>query len=304
VPGSATTVSHSAAGRLRGLAHLLVVYVVWSSTYLAIRLAVRPGAGFPPFTLGALRCLSAAPLLLGWAALRGKRVRPSRAELATLAVSGTLLWLFGNGFVVFAERRAESAVAALIVSSTPIWVALLESAADRRWPRPGLSLALLVGFSGAALLSYPALRGGISADATSIVVLLIGALSWGGGSLYQRRRHLGLDPVVSSGYQQLAGGCGMAALALATREPLPTPTPLAWAGFLFLLVFGSLLAFTSFLLALRLLPTRIVFTYAYVNPVLAVLLGWAVLGEHVDAWTMVGAALVLAGVAGVFRAAR
>ncbi len=290
--------------RLRGLAHLLVVYVVWSSTYLAIRLAVRPGAGFPPFTLGALRCLCAAPLLLGWAALRGKRVRPSRAELGTLALSGTLLWLFGNGLVVFAEQRAESAVAALILSSTPIWVALLESAAERRWPGPGLGLALLVGFSGTALLSYPALRDGISADGASIVVLLVAALSWGGGSLFQRRRHLGLDPVVSSSYQQLAGGCGMAVLALATREPLPTPTPIAWAGFLFLLVFGSLLAFTSFLLALRLLPTRIVFTYAYVNPVLAVLLGWAVLGEHVDAWTMGGAALVLAGVAGVFHAAR
>jgi drug/metabolite transporter (DMT)-like permease len=304
VPGFQQAATHGGSLRLRGLAHLFVVYVVWSSTYLAIRLAVRPGAGFPPFTLGALRCLCAAPLLLAWAALRGERVRPSRAELTTLALSGTLLWLFGNGFVVFAERRAESAVAALIVSSTPIWVALLESAADRRWPGPGLSLALLVGFSGAALLSYPALRDGVRADAASIVVLLVGALSWGGGSLYQRRRHLSLDPVVSSGYQQLAGGCGMALLALVTREPLPTPTPLAWSGFLFLLVFGSLLAFTSFLLALRLLPTRIVFTYAYVNPVLAVLLGWAVLGEHVDGWTVGGAALVLAGVAGVFRAAR
>ena len=303
MPGSATPVSHGGS-RLRGLAHLLVVYVVWSSTYLAIRLAVRPGAGFPPFTLGALRCLCAAPLLLAWAVLRGARVRPSRAELGTLALSGTLLWVFGNGFVVFAEQRAESALSALILSSTPIWVALLESAADRRWPGRRLSLALLVGFSGAALLSYPALRDGIRADATSIVVLLVAALSWGGGSLYQRRRQLGLDPVVSSGYQQLAGGCGMAVLALATREPLPTPTPLAWGGFFFLLVFGSLLAFTSFLLALRLLPTRVVFTYAYVNPVLAVLLGWAVLGEQVDAWTVGGAALVLAGVAGVFRSAR
>ena len=290
--------------RLRGIAHLLVVYVVWSSTYLAIRLAVRPGAGFAPFTLGALRCLCAAPLLLGWAALRGERVRPTRAELATLGLSGLLLWLLGNGLVVFAEQRAESAVAALIVSSTPIWVALLESAVDRRWPGPGLSLALLVGFSGAALLSYPALRDGISADATSIVVLLVAALSWGGGSLYQRRRPVALDPVVSSSFQQLAGGCGMAAMALLAREPVPTPTPIAWGGFVFLLVFGSLLAFTSFLRALHLLPTRIVFTYAYVNPVLAVLLGWAVLGEHVDAWTLGGAALVLAGVAGVFRSTR
>ncbi len=280
------------------------MYVVWSSTYLAIRVAVGPGGGFPPFSLGSLRCLAAAPLLLVWAWTRGARIRLTRREWIVLAVSGTLLWTTGNGFVVLAERHTESALAALIVSSTPIWVVLLETMLDRRWPTPLALLALVAGFVGAALISYPQMRGGLDADALSTLVLLVGALSWGGGSLYQRRHALSVDPVASSAWQQLFGGLGMAALSLASREPWPTPTPRAWAGFLFLLVFGSLLAFTSYLTALRLLPTRIVFTYAYVNPVIAVALGSVLLGERIGLLTAAGAALVLLGVAGAFRARR
>jgi drug/metabolite transporter (DMT)-like permease len=294
--------TRSASISLRGLLHLAVVYLVWSSTYLAMRVAVRPGAGFPPFTLGAVRCVLAGILLLAWMGWKGRRARLTRAELRVLAVSGTLLWTTGNGFVLFAEQRVESALAALLLSSTPIWVAMLEASVDRQYPSLLLALSLLLGFSGTALISGPELRSGSGADALSVLALLVGALSWGGGSLYQRRRHIGLDPVVSSGYQQLFGGVGMAILALLSREPLPRPTPAAWAGFAYLLVFGSLLAFTSYLLALRLLPTRIVFTYAYVNPVIAVFLGWLVLGERIGGWTLAGAALVLVGVAGTFRA--
>jgi drug/metabolite transporter (DMT)-like permease len=293
---------HVASVSWRGLLHLAVVYGVWSSTYLAIRVAVRPGAGFPPFTLGAVRCVVGGALLLAWMAWKGRRVRTSRPELLGLVVSGTLLWTTGNGLVLFAEQRVESALAALLLSSTPIWVALLEAWIDRQYPTPLLAFSLVLGFSGTALISAPGLRDGAAADPVSVLALLLGALSWGGGSLYQRRRHIGLDPVVSSGYQQLFGGAGMAVLALLSREPLPRPTPAAWAGFAYLLVFGSLLAFTSYLLALRLLPTRIVFTYAYVNPVIAVFLGWLVLGERIGGWTMAGAALVLVGVAGTFRA--
>lgn len=293
------------AGRafsLRGLAHLAVVYFVWSSTYLAIRVAVGPGGGFPPFSLGALRCLVAAPLLLGWAWTRGARMHVSPRELVVLAVSGTLLWTTGNGLVILAEQRTESALAALILSSTPIWVALLEAVIGRRWPSPLGVLALVVGFAGAGLISYPRLSGGLDADAVSTLLLLVAALSWGGGSLYQRRHALQVDPIASSAWQQLFGGLGMGVLSLASREPWPTPTPRAWAGFLFLLVFGSLVAFTSYLMALRLLPTRIVFTYAYVNPVLAVALGAVLLGERIGLVTAIGAGLVLLGVAGAFRA--
>jgi drug/metabolite transporter (DMT)-like permease len=285
----------------RGLLHLLVVYLVWSSTYLAIRVAVRPGGGFEPFTLGALRGGLAGLVLLAWSAFRRQRVRLARQELLALVISGTLLWTAGNGLVIYAEQRIESALAALLISTTPIWVAILEAVIDRACPRLLLAASLLLGFAGTGLISLPRLRHGTSADALAVAALLVGSLSWGGGSLYQRRRQLSLDPVVSSGYQQLFGAIGLALPALLMRERLPHPTAAAWGAFIFLLIFGSLIAFTSFLLALRLLPTRVVFTYAYVNPVIAVFLGWLLLGERIGAFALAGAALVLLGVFGVFR---
>lgn len=282
--------------------HLFVVYIVWSSTYLAIRVAVRPGAGFPPFALAAMRCLLAFPLLLVWSKARGLRVRPTRQELPVLAASGVLLWAFGNAFVVVAEQRISSALAAILIASTPIWVALLESLIDKRPPSKLMAAALLVGFVGVGLIGYPAMRGGVRADAIAVVILLIAALSWGGGSLLQRRRPVGLDAMVSAAYQMLFGGLAVAILSIGFGEPIPNPTGTAWLGFAFLLVFGSLISFISFLKALHLLPTRLVFTYGYVNPVIAAFLGWLVLGERVAGPALAGAALVLLGVAGAFRA--
>jgi drug/metabolite transporter (DMT)-like permease len=286
----------------RGLMHLFIVYLVWSSTYLAIRVAVRPGAGFPPFALAAMRCLLAFPLLFVWAKARGLRVRPTRQELPVLAASGVLLWAFGNAFVVVAEQRVSSALAAILIASTPIWVALLESLIDKRPPSKLMAAALLVGFVGVGLIGYPAMRGGVRADAIAVAILLIAALSWGAGSLLQRRRPVGLDAMVSAAYQMLFGGLAVAILSFSFGEPMPNPTGTAWLGFAFLLVFGSLISFTSFLKALHLLPTRLVFTYGYVNPVIAAFLGWLVLGERVAGPALAGAALVLLGVAGAFRA--
>jgi drug/metabolite transporter (DMT)-like permease len=297
MPSSSTT-----AVSWRGLAHLLVVYVVWSSTYLAIRVAVRPGAGFAPYSLAALRCLLAFPLLLGWARLRGLRLRPMHHELPRMALSGVLLWTFGNALVVVAEQRVDSALAAILIASTPIWVALIESLVDRRTPSRFAVVALLVGFAGTGLIGYPALRGGVRADALAILILPVSSLCWGAGSLLQRRRPVELDAMVCAAYQMLFGGLGTTAMALVCREPWPQPSASAWVAFGFLLVFGSLISFTSFLKALHLLPTRVVFTYSYVNPVLAGLLGWLVLGERLPSVALTGGALVLLGVAGAFRA--
>jgi drug/metabolite transporter (DMT)-like permease len=285
----------------QGLAHLAVVYVVWSSTYLAIRVAVRPGAGFPPFALAAMRCLAGFPVLLVWARARGLRIRPTWPELRLLAVSGVLLWTFGNALVVVAEQRIDSALAAILIASTPTWVALLESIVDRRFPPKLLLAALLVGFLGTGLVGYPALRGGVRADALAVGLALVASLAWGGGSLLQRRRPVALDSMVSAAYQMLFGGLGVLAMSLGFREPLPTPTLSAWLAFAFLLIFGSIISFTSFLKALHLLPTRLVFTYGYVNPVIATFLGWTILGESISGVSLLGAALVLVGVTGAFR---
>jgi len=300
VPSVAATESKLPWG---GIGHLCVVYLVWSSTYLAIPVAVRPGSGFPPFALAALRCLLGFPILFLWARGRGLRVGPTWPELRLLAVSGILLWTFGNAFVTVAEQRIDSALAALLIASTPIWVALLESIVDRRFPPAFLLASLLVGFLGTGLTAYPALRGGVHADVVAIVLLLIAALSWGGGSLLQRRRPIALDARVSAAYQMLFGGLGVLVISVGFREPMPTPNLSAWLAFAYLLIFGSIISFTSFLKALHLLPTRLVFTYGYVNPVIATFLGWLILNERLSGASLLGAALVLVGVAGSFRGA-
>jgi drug/metabolite transporter (DMT)-like permease len=285
-----------------GLGYLLVVYVVWGSTYLAIRIAVREGAGFPPFTMGAMRILAAGALLLLWAAASGRPLRLTRRELLVLAGSGLLLWVGGNGLVVWAEQRAASSYAALLVSSAPVWVALLEAALDRRVPSALLVASLLVGLAGVALLAVPALAAGSTVDVASATALILAAVTWGLGSVLQRRQPVGVPPLVSAGYQLLFGAGGLALAALAAREPLPTPTPEAWGAWGYLVVAGSLLGFTSYVQVLRLLPTTVAMTYAYVNPVIAVLLGALILGEAITPWMLGGMALVLLGVAGVFHA--
>ncbi|CCO07249.1 DMT family transporter [Desulforamulus hydrothermalis] len=284
-----------------GFLHLLIVYIVWGSTYLAIRVAVGQEGGFPPFTMGALRLLPAGCLLLLGSFLFRQALKLSWQELKILAVSGVFLWLGGNGLVMWAEQYADSGYAALLVGTTPMWVALAEAVLDRKAPAKLLVLSLLSGFAGIVVLSLPVLRHASQANILSITALLLAPLSWGMGSLLQRRNPVSLSPVVSSGYQQIFGGLGFAMLALLLGEPMPNPSAEAWWAFVYLVVFGSLLAFTSYIMALRLLPTGIVMTYAYVNPVVAVFLGWLILHEPISLWTIGGTTLVLLGVAGTFR---
>jgi drug/metabolite transporter (DMT)-like permease len=284
-----------------GLAHLLVVYLVYGSTYLAIRVAVREGSGFPPFTLGLMRIALASGILLLWAALRGHRLRPSRQEFWVLAVSGLLFWTAGNGLVSWAEQGADSGLAALIVASTPIWAALIEAIIDRHLPSKRFVAALLAGFAGIVLLSTPALRAGKRTDMLAVAALLGASASWAAGSILQSRRPIALSPQVSSGYQQLFGFLGFIFTVLLANEPRPTPLADAWLAWGYLVLFGSVLGFTSFVQVLHRLPTSVAMTYAYVNPVIAVVLGAIILSESITLWTVGGAALVLLGVAGVFR---
>jgi drug/metabolite transporter (DMT)-like permease len=284
-----------------GLINLLVVYIVWGSTYLAIRVAVKEDGGFSPFLMGLTRVVAGGSLLLLWGLLRGERLHPTREEVITLVGSGLLLWVGGNGMVVWAEQRAESGLASLIIAATPIWVAIIEAIVDRRLPSWRLAAALLIGFSGIAFLSVPNLQGGFNADALSIVALLLAGLSWGAGSVLQSRRPTGFGSVVNAGYQHIAGALGFTVLVLVAGETWTMPDATAWLAWGYLVILGSLLAFTAYIRAIKLLPMKIVATYAYVNPVIAVFLGWLVLEETVTTWMLGGASLVLLGVAGVFR---
>lgn len=283
-----------------GLANLFVVYLVWSSTYLAIRIAVREGSGFPPFTMAFMRAILGGVILLLFSYLTRHRIRLTRQELFVVAVSGILLWVGGNGLVTFAEQRAESGLAALLVAASPIWAAVIEAIVDRKLPSRQLVLALLIGFGGIALLTAPALMTGVEADVIAVIALLSAPITWASGSVLQARRPVKLSPRVSSAYQMLFGAVAFLVPIVLLKEPLPAPAQDAWLAWLYLVIFGTL-AFISYVTALSRLPTRIVMTYAYVNPVLAVLLGHFVLGEDITIWTVGGSLLVLLGVTGIFR---
>ena len=218
-----------------------------------------------------------------------------------MIASGFLLWIGGNGLVVLAEQRIDSGIAALIVASTPIWVALFESILDKRVPSLLLIGSLVVGFGGILVLSLPLIISGVRADILSILAVLLASFSWSSGLVLQSRQPVSLSRGVSSAYQQLFGGVFFALIALLVREPLPTPTTEAWLAWGYLVLFGSILAFTAFVSALPMLPTSLVTTYAYVNPVIAVLLGWLILREPVTSWTIFGGLFVLVGVTGIFR---
>jgi drug/metabolite transporter (DMT)-like permease len=278
------------------------VYATWSSTYLAIRIAVREGSGFPPFWMACGRFLVAGLLLLAWSRLRNRRVALTRRDLAFAAVSGVLLMLGGNGLVSWAEQRADSGYAALLVATAPIWVALIESGLARHRPTGLLIASLAVGLTGVGLLTAPALLGGVHLDLALVLALTVAPILWGIGSVVQHRQGQALDLYASSGAQQVSGAISLALVALLAGEPMPHPTGEAWLAWGYLIIAGSLMGFTSFIRTLQLLPSNIAMTYAYVNPVGAVLLGWLVLHEPITGWTIAGAALVLLGVAGVFRA--
>ena len=285
-----------------GLIHLFIVYFVWGSTYLAIRIGIRSGAGFEPFWFGGMRVFTAGIILLGWGLIRRKELRPSKKDLVILVGSGFLLWIGGNGLVVWAEQQVNSGIAALVVATIPIWVAFLDSILDSRIPTLPVILSLIVGFLGIFILSLPVLTSGIRADLLSILALLLASFSWSAGLVLQTRHPVALNRGISSGYQQLFGGIFFAVIALIVREPLPTPTTQAWLAWGYLVIFGSVIAFTSFVTALQILPTRLVTTYSYVNPVIAVLLGWLILSEPITYWTIAGGVLVLIGVTGIYWA--
>lgn len=280
----------------------MVVYIVWGTTYLAIRVAVREGGGFSPFALGASRLLVAGSVLLIAAAVGGHSLRLKPKELGLLAFTSILMWNGANGLVMLGETRADSGYAALLVSTSPIWASLLETTLDRKLPPALLIGSLVTGFLGLVVLSAPNLMHGGQANILAIAAIMGAPIAWSVGSVIQQRSGVKVNPIVGSGYQQLVAGVVFALLSVTFREHIPHPNHAAWLAWTYLVVFGSLLCFTSYTMALRLLPMSTVMTYAYVNPVVAVFLGWVILREPLSVWTFAGTILVVLSVAGTFRA--
>ena len=279
-------------------AALLTVWVVWGSTYLAIRVADRT---VPPFEMAAARYLTAGAVLCPLAWL-GSRHRPHAgspplAQWAGMAVVGTMLLAFGNGGVSYAEQALPSGLAALLVASVPLWMALADRAINGRRIRPGGWLALLIGLGGVAVLARPTAHG----SAVPVLVVLGASMSWGIGSVLAGRLPGPASPLLGSAMQMLAGGAVLAGIAAATGE-LTRATPghvstQSLAALAYLIGPGSLLALTCYVIALRRLPPTAVSTYAYVNPVVAVSLGTLILGERLSLTTLLGGAIIVASVA-------
>ena len=282
--------------------HLLIVYIVWGSTYLGIRVAVQEGSGFPPMIMSATRVFAGSLILVALARFIQKQsLRLTKEEWVVLSVSGLALWWGGNGLVAIAEMTVPSGYAALIISCTPIWVAIIESILDKKRPSFFLVISLLIGVAGIAVLNWPAIVAGNLNDLKGLFLLIIAGLSWGAGSIYQKRKNIHTTPEISSAVQQFTGGIALLITSFIISEPTINPVPSAWWAWGYLVIFGSVIAFTSFVKALKLLPPNVVFTYAFVNPVVAVILGFFILGEPITPWTFAGATLVIIGVLGVFK---
>lgn len=284
-----------------GLFHLSVVYTLWSSTYLAIRVAVGEGGGFTPFVLGASRMFIASLILLLFSYLFKNKVLPSKKELYILTVSGTLLWVGGRGLIIWSEQYANSGFAALITATTPLWTVLFQSIFSKRKPSLLLSFSLLIGFIGSAILVVPTLLTGKDTDLSAVIALIFAAVCWSLGSIFQTRNSVNLCSTAESGWQNLIASCVFLILAILFEEPLPSPSINGWLAWAHLTLCCSVIAFTSYISALRLLPINIVMTSSFINPIIAISLGAWLLNEPITAWTLAGALLISISVIGIFQ---
>jgi drug/metabolite transporter (DMT)-like permease len=276
-------------------AALAVVYIVWGSTYLGILLAID---SIPVFLSMGIRFVIAGGLLYVWAVRRGDvSDGVGRRQWLAAAVVGGLLFVGGNGLVAWSETRVDTGIAALLIAAVPLWMALFDRVANGQGLSRSALLGLLVGFGGVALLAWPS--GPSRIDALGAVALLVSGAAWAAGSLVARRVALPRRPLVSSGMQMFAGGVLLMLVASASGEltEVGRPSLKSLLAMIYLVVFGSWLAFTAYTWLLQVAPTSVASTYAYVNPVVAVFLGWAVLSEPLSVRTVAAGAVILGAVA-------
>ncbi len=288
---------------------MIAVYIVWGSTYLAIRFAIET---MPPFLMAATRFLAAGLILYAFRRVRGDAA-PTRLEWRSAAIVGALLLVGGNGGVVWAEQFVESGIAALLVGSAPLWMVLLDAL------RPGQShlarrstnkrqsflttAGVVIGFLGIGLLVSPSSLTGIAGDVDPLgaAVLTLACFFWAAGSLYNRGAKLPSSPLLGTGMEMLAGGVGLLLLGTLTGEwgkvDLAGISTRSLLGLGYLVFFGSLVGFAAYTWLLRVAPTALVSTYAYVNPLVAILLGNLLAQEPLTPRVLIATAVILSAVA-------
>jgi drug/metabolite transporter (DMT)-like permease len=277
---------------------MLVIYVVWGSTYLAIRFGVET---MPPFLMAGTRFLVAGGILYGWLRLRGA-ARPAAADWKSALVLGALLLLSGNGLVTWAEQWLPSGIAALIITTTPLWMMLFEWLIFRG-PRPAMLvwIGVAVGFAGVALLMQPGADEHRTIPALAWLAMCAAPVVWSLGSLLAQRSRQLDPPLMATALHMLCGGGLMFAAGLAMGEAVDfdprSVSRKSWLALLYLITLGSLLAFTTYMWLLRVARPTVVATYAYVNPLVAVFIGAAFGGETLTADVGLAAAMIVGAVA-------
>ncbi|HKG48518.1 MAG TPA: EamA family transporter [Pyrinomonadaceae bacterium] len=275
------------------------VYVLWGSTYLGIRLAIET---LPPFLMTGTRFSLAGAILFCWAVLHGERLIPPLHLWRRALLIGGLLLLGGNGSVTWAEKYVASGLAALLVATEPLWVVILNWAITRHRPNWKVLLGVLIGLVGVAMLVGNGLRSNGNSVLTLVAggLVLVAALSWAAGSVYSSRRPLPVSTLMAAGMQMLCGGFLLLLLGFATGDPgrlnLANASWTSIGAFFYLLVFGSLVGFTAYSWLLNNVTPARAATYAYVNPVVAVLLGWLVAGEPLTRQMLVAAGVIIGSV--------
>lgn len=286
------------------VAAFAAIYIVWGSTYLALALALQ---SLPPFTLMAARCLVGGVILYGAARLGGAS-SPPRTICIVAVICGVLFFVGCHGVLAYAQQRVHSGLAAVMLATIPLWIVLLQvmfPGSER--PTWTTAIFLIPGIAGVALIaSHEASAGSDGLHASDILLLLGAALSWAAGTFISERHSGQFSPVALSGLELLAGGAVLLAVGAARGEfggmHLSDVSAVSIAGWAYLTLVGTVVAFAAYSWLLRKVPATLVATYTFVNPIIAVLLGWAFLGETPSAWMLAGAALVVASVAGLLFA--
>ena len=281
-------------------AALLVIYVVWGSTYFAIKVVVET---MPPLLSAGARFVVAAGVLAMVLALRGKSFRVTGRELAASAAAGALLLTLGNGMVHVAETRIDSSVAAMIVGTVPLQIVGMRIVAGDS-PSRSTRVSALAGLAGLGLVVAPGLGAG--STALGLAVMVAAAFSWSLGSFFSVRFGLPADPFVAAVYEMAAGGLFLVLGAVAFGEPAQVDgsslTAASVSAWLYLVVAGSLVGFSAYAWLLRVAPISLVVTHQYVNPLVAIALGMLLLGERPSPWTLAGALVVVGAVYAAIRA--
>jgi drug/metabolite transporter (DMT)-like permease len=292
-------VTEKRASRAQIVAAFASIYIIWGSTYLAIRYAIQT---IPPFIMGGARFLASGVLLYIWARYRGAP-SPTRLHWRNAIIAGGFLLLGQHGAVNWAEQFVPSGLTALLVSILPFWLVIIEWVRlPRKRPSGAVLVGLVLGFIGIIVLVGPGNVGGPSnVRLLGALVLILGSLSWAIGSFWSRDATLPNSAPLTTGMEMLGGGALLLTVGVLSGElshfDVHRVSHASTLGLLYLIIFGSLLAFTSYIWLLDKVSPAHLGTYAYVNPIVAVLLGWAIAGETLSIRTAVAAAIVICAVA-------